>query len=369
MSTKWLGYKNVRLASINMDVADIRRRVKAAHVVELANDIRTRGEEPIHAPTVRTSDKRLICGRDRMAALVMLKAKKAWVRLVDCTDAEAQELELAENVYRRNENRAELIAQLVGLKEQQVRAEVELTQRAPGVGGDDPSQRGKGASSDPETRAGQRAIKAEARKRGARDGGITTSAIRKAERAAEKSSAAPMSGELGSAPAAEAGEPALTLDLLGCDDASAKAVAKYARKDQEAIDEADQALRHAQAVLRRLTPCTAFKQLHEQVHRVASLVRSARPEAICPWCKGLPKSDVACGPCAGLGYVTDEMRARAPKELREGPPLVAIDGKFYPYADVRDGKLRPGKNGAPAKAEKKISVTTADGAEADLDAV
>lgn len=165
-----------------------------------------------------------------------------------------------------------------------------------------------------------------------------------------------------------------TLDLLGCDDASAEMVAKFARKDQDAIDKADQLLRLAQAALRTMTPCTAHQELHAQVHRVASLVRSARPEFICPWCKGLPKPTQQqagaqpCGPCGGLGYVSHEVAGRAPAELRNPEaPKVAIDGKFYPYADIRDGKLP--KNGAPAKKPKTITVTKADGTEADLEAV
>src|SRR6185295_13430223 len=120
---RWVGYEQIRIASIHVDAANIRKRTKAAHVAELAGDIRARGEEPIHAPTVRGSDRRLLCGRDRIAALMVLKVKKIWCHVVDCTDAEARELELAENIYRRADNRAELIAELVNLKEQQLRAD------------------------------------------------------------------------------------------------------------------------------------------------------------------------------------------------------------------------------------------------------
>ena len=339
---KWLHYKQIALKSLRVDAADIRKRTKAAHVTELAQNIRDSGNELIHALTVRADDKRLLCGRDRLAALVVLKVKAAWVHLVECNDQEAKELEVWENVYRRPiANRAEMLAGLVAAKEAEIQASRDAEPRTVSP-------------------APQRSAKAEARKQVARAAGITTAAVKKAEqRAAAKESAAGDHGPLPSEPAASAVEPAPALDLLGCDDASAEAVAKFARKDQEAIDEADKHMRLAQAAISRMTPSTMAQELKADVHRVAGRVRAARPEFICPWCKGLPKAEVPpCAPCGGLGYVSKEVKGRAPKELyaADVAPLVSIDGKFRLYTDVRDGKWEPPKNGAPAKKEKRISV-------------
>lgn len=378
---KFTGYKHVQLSSLRFDIPDVKKRSKAAHVAELAASIRESGDDLIHAPTVRAESRELVCGRDRIAALIMLKAKKLWVHLVDCTDAEARMLERAENAYRRPiENRDQLIAEMVALASAQIVAESAVAAR-------------EGGTVSPPSK---HAVTATARKQVARAAGIKPASVKKAQqRAARKASGGgpsaaaetpstarrePMASSPGGYDMATSGAAAggasgedvqpPTLDLLGCDDASGEAVAKFARGDQEAIDRADQLLRQAQGELRKLTTCTAFQQLHQQVHRVASMVRAARPEFICPWCKGLPKTTVAaCEPCAGLGYVSHEIAGRSPPELRNADaPIVMIDGKAFPYADVRDGKGKPGKNGKPVKASKTLSVVTTDGNEADLEA-
>jgi hypothetical protein len=213
------------------------------------------------------------------------------------------------------------------------------------------------------------AAKIEARKQVARAAGVTVGAVKKAQQRA-KAAAAPPAAEPGEDLAEQvAPEAAPTLDLLGVDDVSTRAVMKYARKDQDAIDKADKLLRLAQAALSEMTAGAVQQELYGQVHRVASLVRSHRPDFICPWCKGLPKASFGvCGGCAGAGYVAHEKAGRAPKELRELPALVSLDGVFMPYEDVRDGKL-PAKNGKAAKAPaKKVRVVDEHNQEIPLDA-
>lgn len=373
----WLGYRQVRIASIHVEAADIKKRTKAAHVAELAGDIRARGEEPIHAPTIRAKDRKLLCGRDRVAALLCLKVKKIWCHVVECDDKEAKELELAENIYRRADNRSELIAQLVSLKEQQIAAQRAAAE--PGTVSQAPY-------------AQPRAI---ARKAVAKAAGISPAAVRKAEQRAAKNDSGAGPGRAGTETPSEARRESaassspedmtgsggaagatqeedvqpLTLDLLGLgvDDDGARAVMDLAVGEQAAIDDADKHLRLAQSALSRFSLAVVQQELKEQVRRVASMVRAARPEAICPWCKGLPQI-AKCEPCHTLGWVTAEKRERAPKELREGPPMVAIDGVFYPYADVRDGKL-PAKNGKAAKPEKRIKTVLGDGAGNEIEFV
>jgi hypothetical protein len=118
---RWIGYKKISFKSITLDAADIRKRSKLAHVADLASDIRDKGQEPIHAPTVRMPGGVLLCGRDRMAALLTLKTKKLWVRLCECTDAEAADLEASENVHRRNDNRNDVLARASSLRNSYLR--------------------------------------------------------------------------------------------------------------------------------------------------------------------------------------------------------------------------------------------------------
>lgn len=224
--------------------------------------------------------------------------------------------------------------------------------------------------------------KAKARQKTADAKGIQAESMRKAEQRKRKKVAAPPPAEKDSsagvsvapsngAPAAVADEagttpPPLTLDLLGVDDEGARAIMHLALSEQAAIDEADKHLRLAQTALARLSRAAVQQELKEQVRRVASMVRAERPAALCPWCKGLP-SIPKCGPCDTFGYVKGEKRDRAPRDLTASlTPLVAIDGVFYPYAEVRDGKL-PAKNGKPAnRARGGIKVETTDGVTHDL---
>jgi len=312
---KWLGYRQIKFTSVRADHAEIRRRSKQAHVTDLAANIREHGDELIHAPTVRMPGNVLLCGRDRMAALLLLKAKRLWVRLCDCTDIEAADLEASENVHRRADSRSDVLARAVRAKEQLLTAQ--------------------GGTVVPPMQS----VKAEARKAVARDAGVSTDAVRKAEqRSAEKAAA--------DDPFAAAAEPEFVpnLKLLGVPIEEGRATCEMASHQQAAIDEADKYLRLAQAALKRLELNTAMQQLYADVHRVASRVRSHRPESICPWCKHIPALVGNCSGCQTMGYVTEEQARNAPRELLDTnfAPVVAVNGAFRLYADALAGNLPKG---------------------------
>jgi len=360
---KWIGYRQVKYASISMDVADVRKRSKAAHVAELADDIRKLGDEPIHAVTVRASDKRLLCGRDRMAALLILKAKSVWIHLVDCDEIEAADLEASENVHRRADNRAETLLAAVTAKEALIRAREPRTM----------------------SQAPQHSAKAQARKEVARAAGVSTAAVKKAEqRAAAKDVPSDPAGASSPPNDAPAGLPPPPIDLLGTPQLKGNASYDFVRVVQVPLDEADKLLRQAQAVLKRLDGVAGFatvaQQLHAEVHRVASRVRSHRPWAICPWCKCLPALVKTCAGCERRGWVSEEVARRAPTECITSsatmviggfvtrqitPPVVMWNGQAVPYDDAAAGKFPKNGRAAPAKG-KGISVELPDGSEADL---
>src|SRR5262245_18470766 len=126
----WLGYRQVNVTAITMNQADLRRRVKLPHVVELAASVQAKGGEPIHAPTIRLSKKPdggtrrvLLCGRDRMAAELINKRKRIWVHVAECDDLEAEELEILENLHKRPEDKPALVAALAKVREAYHRAQ------------------------------------------------------------------------------------------------------------------------------------------------------------------------------------------------------------------------------------------------------
>lgn len=307
---------------------------------------------PIVVQAIEGGAYKLWAGHDRFAAVTLTNKQTIRADIRTGSDADFLLLQIAENDNRRH--RADLIEAF----EAEVGTNLESVL---------PAQRVKEK---------QNAGLAEAQ-------GVTVAAVKKArQRAAKKDSSdgrAKTAAEGTSSPGPGAGSPdaagvatgedaqPFTLDLLGLEDASARAIEKYARRDQEAIDEADKYLRLAQTALARMTECTPYQQLKAQVHRVAAQVRSHRPEFICPWCKGLPVQSKACLPCGGLGHVTDEVCGRAPAELTNGPTLVAIDGKFIPYVDAKAGKL-PGANGAAKKPAKQNRVVDENDNEIPLDA-
>ena len=353
---KWLGYREVKLSAIVVDAADVRARMKAPHVAELAVDIKARGGDPIHAPTVRAGKMTLLCGRDRFAALSMLKARRIWAHVVECDDTEAKELELAENIYRRADNRSELIAQLVALKEQQIRAVAE-------------NKGGTVSQLAPQT------VTANARKEVARAAGVSTAAVRKAQQRAAGAAAKDSDGSAGHGAAGEpptgplmpletpgAVAPKPTIDLLGIpEDAVGQHLLRGAAEQQRIIDETDQLLRRAQFVLAGLrdagySPARAG-DIKAQVQRVASLVRGGRPVALCPYCKGATGD----GSCDSTGLATKDEFDRAPAELKDpANPRVAHKGQFVPW--TREF-LTSGVSAARTSTESKLATKPAKATE------
>src|SRR5689334_5170771 len=162
---RWLGYKQVGVNTIVLP-SDVKRRMKAPHVIELAKSIAELGEEPIHAPTIANRTRKLIAGRDRMAALLINGVKSCWVRMVEGTPQELADLEVDENLHRRQDNRDELIARRVAKVEGQIEAEIEAGQLPDTASGN---------AGRPKSARGQ------ARERVARELGTTPEAVRAAE--------------------------------------------------------------------------------------------------------------------------------------------------------------------------------------------
>lgn len=273
---KWGDYRRVRMSAIAVDTADIAARMKDPRVGDLAEDIRQAGEEPIHAPTVRAGSMVLVCGRDRYSALSLLKAKRIWVRTVECSDLEAQQLERRENLRRRQDNRAQLLAELVTLKEQQLRETIEIT----------PSPR-----RDSVTPSGQ-TIKAQARKEVAREAGVTAATVRQAEHRVKA-----RSRPFGEAPERSTSDAEKALEMPDGFEMFGESIPPSWRASILA-DIGDLEEWHRQAVdaenairiwLQR--PTMNIRRVKLEGIKSAALafslaIANARPEALCAWCHG-----------------------------------------------------------------------------------
>ncbi|MEP6652075.1 MAG: ParB N-terminal domain-containing protein [Myxococcales bacterium] len=305
----WRGYLQFPVKKLKLP-GDISQRQKQQHVVELAKSIEDNGGDPIHAPTVNADTMTLIAGRDRMAALLLNKAKKVWCHVMaEVSEEDARNVEIDENLHRRRDDRDELIARRFRRLAEEFRQ-------------DDAEQSGKvshnaGRPTTAETRAAEKL---------ARHAGVTPRAIRQAVSRVEGHSHRP--GEEKETPKKRPDPP--PVDTWGLP--MAQDDADEVRMVQAAMDRMDHLLRNAQAASKPLeqSPVGAriYQRLKATLHAAAYEVRSHRPTAFCPYCKRLPDRVAACSGCSGIGYVGVESTWVVADELkRRGEDAVVVDGR------------------------------------------
>lgn len=334
---KWLGFKRVKFGSLHVS-SDIKARTKEARVAELAESMRdATGGEPGNCPWVRRdgASYHVVAGRDRVAASMVLKAKHIWVRIGEFTERELLLAEVHENLRRRQDDQAELLARLVETTAQEVKA----------CHGD--------------TLADQTAI-AMARKQVAEETGKTTQALKqiaKRQRAKAEPDLTAKTGQpdqVSSEGAAEApgvacvraGDGALPpppIETWGepISDALAADVADI----QALVDAADAGARAVQVAMTKLKassnsyPVEVAERHRYDAQAMASNIRASRPHALCPCCKN--RHDIGdeyaewCTFCSGSGWVTEEQLGAAPDELKRAG-VYAVDGKFVAFDRARE---------------------------------
>jgi len=356
-------YKLVSVKSIRVDMPDIKRRMKASHVEDLARDIRAHGDQPIHAPTVRAKTNDLVCGRDRFAATLVNGSKKLWVHIVECTDDEAKELELTENIYRRADNRAELLARLVQLQKQKIRAE---EKEATGN-----TVAGAGGASRPPKH--EKTVTKEARAAVARAAGVSPVAVKRAE---ERAAAA--KAEEAEAPDETEQEGAVVYELPEGFNAFGLIVSQDEIREIENItlvlgdwDKANRrTLGHLTDIEKAggaaLAPTHAQK-IRERLQAAGHAIRDAIPASLCYFCKSLDALKAACPACGGTGVVGMHGGDNVPPELKLGEPeaRVAVNGKFVLVGAAENAAGAVAAK--PSKPARSIKVTQVDGSVADLD--
>jgi hypothetical protein len=115
-------------------------------------------------------------------------------------------------------------------------------------------------------------------------------------------------------------EPEPAWDLRCHDWQPAPGLLEEARLVREALRAMDTRLRRDQ---RELTPLVAHatalpdgRRLYDAVHKLAAHVRGMLPEHLCPYCKSAVAIRPTCVGCKGAGWVSEDVWARAPEELR-----------------------------------------------------
>lgn len=280
---KIIGERQLRVKDAYLP-GDWQERLQRPNVVALADDYREReklGLPPcIQPPKVRWSDRKIVIGRDRMAAWhVAFGDRPMPVIAMECTDVVLARDELTENVYRRHdtEERAANIRKLVAIRERELK---ELEQA-------------KVLELSPKT------------------AGRPASTKTKAMADVAKATATPLSTvrDVMAREAEEEAPPAACIEALGLEVPAD--VLEEAEKVQAACDEAHRAAVKIQGLLTKLgeIPRQKLKALARIAHELGNMARAERPTAVCPYCR--LKTRAKCAGCLGLGWVGSTAYANA----------------------------------------------------------
>ena len=310
------GSKRLPIAKLKLP-GDIKQRQASKHVQELAKSLETTGGAPLNPPTVDKETMRVVTGCDRIAALQLLKQKTVTVELVSGDPIDLARATIAENLYRRQEDRDRLIKELVDL-EQAIISNAVLP-KAP----DAPPKMGRPSTG-----------KIEAIKKVAKDKGISEAAVKQADkraRAEEKKAAEPSQPEPTPPP-----PPILTLGLDVPPD-----VLAAAEKEQALVDKMDRLLAELNRTYTAYQDARGERvglktgQRHATALKSAfdafSTIRGQRPACVCPHCKLWPELRKTCACCRTFGFIgktdLDSIEKCLLAEGDESGVWIAAEGK------------------------------------------
>lgn len=310
---KVLGLKEVAIEKLSLP-GDMKTRRKSDSVKELGQAIEATDGFILHDPVVRKSDMKLLAGRDRIAAKLNRGEKFAIVKYVECDDAEALAIELAENAGRRHDpkKKAEQFLRMMEATAKQVAPEVAQEKAA------NPSSR--------------KTPKKAAREKVARSRGVKPEAVRKAEQRAkavrEDRAPAPRSSER--PPKATKSEAPIATLGIAIEPEWLVSVGRVQEELTKIADRVATALSGLTVLRKSKLPIddARIAALWDGLHGIGESIRGAIPKSICPWCKGLPGIQDQCQACDGNGYITASVKD-IPKELLDmAHPVVAVKGKY-----------------------------------------
>jgi ParB-like chromosome segregation protein Spo0J len=312
-----IGLKEVAIADLTLP-HDFALLLDDPGVATKAESIESLGL--IHEPLVLQRDMRVLAGRERIAAHMRLGRTTVMVKLVDCNELEAIEIEFQENIVRRHDpdEQQRLIMERLEEIEKAKEHEVDRTGR-PGR---------------PKTPRGM------AREKVAAEVGVNPESIRQREYRQRKKAGKVTPKVAKPAPAKDAPkEPpvkTIGLELDAAFNAQVEAT-------QVMLRDAANKLRTASAKLTQLRnaeltfPVGRLDRIRDQLRSVTAAVEGAYPTSLCPYCKGIEGIQQLCGACLGAGFITKDQEQSVPAELwREDLPVVLVQGTMRPLTDYLD---------------------------------
>jgi hypothetical protein len=272
-----LNFRRVDIKSLKLP-GDIKARMKAPHVIELAASIEKFGGEPVEPPVVQDKTRVLIAGRDRIAALMLNKVPRVWVRIVEGEPEELKGLEIDENLRRRQDSRKELLARAMKLAivEQQLKD-------------------GDVLKSRPVVRAAREAV--------AKKAGIKPESVRKSVQRSKAKEAPPKPEKP-------------PIDTFGLE--LSKGLSTAVTRIKEAMGLLESASHHAQVTVSKVAgilPGPVVVRLMDIAKQLGAEARACMPTHLCPTCRG--DGDEKCKLCKGAHYARHEQMADIPREQLE----------------------------------------------------
>ena len=277
---EFTGTRRVAIKSLDLP-GGIKARMKEPHVIELAASIAKYGGEPAEMPIIQAKTRKVIAGRDRIAACMINETPRIWVRVAEGEPEEYKGLEIDENLRRRHDPRKELLAEAVKLEKAAKEAEAKES----------------GTPVQP------RKVEKEAREAVAKKAGVKVESVRKAVQRSKAKEAPPKPEKApGETLGYDLGKGLMT--TLGrivavCD--SLEAISKSGQKMVSAIA--------------GVLPEGAVVRLIDAAKALGAEARACKPSHICPKCKG--EGDESCKLCRGAHYAREEQMGDVPKEWLE----------------------------------------------------
>lgn len=274
----------------------------------------------MHEVLIRAEDSKLVAGRDRTAAHMLLKLDVVQAKLIECTDLEAELYEVSENLERRHDSAEQSELQVRALN---IYAKIEeQRERLP-------------AGAKPGRKKSPMGL---ARERLAEQRGIKPDSVKKAQfRAKEKSREATIARvDAGKAMRDPRDAGLMTLGIAVSAEflAQAKVVDSYTSEAGANVRRAMSSITSLRNVEGLPLNNGMLQRLYDDLQDVAAKLKAARPYSLCPHCKGLAGVQDKCAGCVTLGYITVGQKDGVPRELWvEGPTaMVQTQGRILPMS-------------------------------------
>ena len=300
-------------------------RLESEDVAHLSESINQIGM--ISVPIVREDDLRVLAGRDRVAAKRVGGEQICEVRIVRCTETEAELIELDENLQRRHHTQEQIDAMRVRRVELEKkllaeRQEAEMEEAGAADPGTEPPEsepsRGRGR---PRNQAVHNAAK---------QAGVSTSTVYRSQRRNQ-------GREKPRTPA----PPSIKAHGIEIPEETKSAIADLVRL----FAEADRHVRNAQSAMTRVQSsklpldASILSRIKEDLAGVASRIRSAAPSEACAYCKWHPVVLPECAACGGSGFLRVDQVGFVMEELKEwdlSKAVVSYNGNFVKYSEIGD---------------------------------